>query len=217
MAIAPPGSSLDEDSLESDRRAPDQAASTRSRKGGPPAHTAGPDGSVVRALLGDEFDSRGDAPADLPPSPEQPGVQAVQAAPGLVSRGLRVAVIEDNRDSATSLTLLLELIGHEVQSAHAGPAGVELVRTWRPDAVISDLGLPGIDGFEVARRIRQEPGLEKVLLLALTGYGEEAFRRKSREAGFDYHLVKPADPLVLQRLLAEHAAQLDAREDEGLG
>jgi CheY-like chemotaxis protein len=135
-------------------------------------------------------------------------------APTLPELCLRVAVIEDNRDSAASLTLLLELIGHEVQAAYAGPSGVELVRRWRPEAVISDLGLPGFDGFEVARRIRREPGMSEILLVALTGYGEDSFRSQSLEAGFNYHLVKPADPIVLQRLLAERAALLDAGEQE---
>jgi two-component system CheB/CheR fusion protein len=116
-----------------------------------------------------------------------------------------ILVIEDNRDAANSLRTLLQLLGHDVQVAHTGPEGVAAAAERRPDVVISDIGLPGFDGFEVARRIRHLPGMEEALLLALSGYGSEEDRRRSREVGFDYHLVKPADPTHLQHLLAERA------------
>jgi PAS domain S-box-containing protein len=117
----------------------------------------------------------------------------------------RVLVVEDNKDSAESLSVLLELMGHEVRVAHAGPEGVEAGAAWRPEVVISDIGLPGFDGYEVARRLRAVPGLAGALLIALTGYGRDEDRRQSAEAGFDHHLVKPADPADLRRILAGKA------------
>ena len=122
-------------------------------------------------------------------------------APGGVKR-LRVLVVEDNRDAAGSLRMVLEMFGHEVRAAHSGPDGVREAAAWRPDVVLSDIGLPGFDGYEVARRIRRTPGLEKAVLAALTGYGSEEDRRLGQEAGFDHHLVKPADPVDLERVLA---------------
>jgi CheY-like chemotaxis protein len=112
----------------------------------------------------------------------------------------RVLVVEDNRDSAASLSVLLELMGHEVRVAYTGPEAVALAAEWPPEITISDIGLPGFDGFEVARRLRGQFG-RGPLLVALTGYGREEDRRMSQEAGFDHHLVKPADPAVIQRML----------------
>ena len=115
---------------------------------------------------------------------------------------LRVLVVEDNRDAAGSLRLVLEMFGHEVRAAYSGPDGVREAAAWRPDVVLTDIGLPGFDGYEVARRIRRTPGLEKAVLAALTGYGSDEDRRLGQEAGFDHHLVKPADPDELQRILS---------------
>ncbi len=114
----------------------------------------------------------------------------------------RVLVVEDNRDAAASLSMLLELMGHEVRVATTGPEAVRLASEWPPEITISDIGLPGFDGYEVARRLRVQLGREP-LLVALTGYGRDEDRRQSREAGFDHHLVKPADPAVLRRVLGE--------------
>lgn len=115
---------------------------------------------------------------------------------------LRVLVIEDNRDAADSLRLLLELLGHEVRVAYSGLEGVEEARKWRPGVVLCDIGLPGLDGYGVARELRLNPTTSRVRLLALTGYGAEEDRRRSSEAGFDFHVVKPADPAELSKLLA---------------
>jgi CheY-like chemotaxis protein len=114
---------------------------------------------------------------------------------------LRVVIVEDSPDSADSLRLLLEVRGHEVRVAHSGPEGVDLAVAWRPDIVVSDIGLPGLNGFEVARRLREQPGLEKMRLVALTGYGSEEEQLRGREAGFDHYLIKPADPADLERVL----------------
>jgi two-component system CheB/CheR fusion protein len=127
---------------------------------------------------------------------------AAPTPPRVHGRRSRVLVVEDNPDAAEGLRLLLELYGHEVRVAHTGPDGVQAASEWLPGAVVSDIGLPGFDGCEVARRIRGVPGMERALLVAVTGYGSEEDRRHVREAGFDLHLVKPADPADLQRALA---------------
>ena len=114
----------------------------------------------------------------------------------------RVLVVEDSPDAATSLRLLLELSGHQVRVAYTGPEGLAEAEAWRPEAVVCDIGLPGMDGYEVARRLRRTAGLEGVLLVALTGYGREEDRQRAFAAGFDHHLTKPADPDEVRRLLA---------------
>jgi two-component system CheB/CheR fusion protein len=111
----------------------------------------------------------------------------------------RVLLIEDNRDAADSLRDLLELYGCEVSVAHTGPAGVEQARRTRPEVIVCDIGLPGMDGYAVASAVRQEPALSRTLLLAMSGYGQEEDQRRSREAGFDGHLVKPVDLELLLR------------------
>jgi signal transduction histidine kinase len=139
----------------------------------------------------------------LPLEPEPEALTEVPKSPSAIGVPmLRVLVVEDNPDAATSLQLLLEVLGHEVRVARTGPEGVEEAGAWKPDAVISDIGLPGIDGYEVARQVRRLPGMERAVLVALTGYGSEEDRRRSRESGFDRHLVKPAEAIDLQRALA---------------
>lgn len=116
----------------------------------------------------------------------------------------RCLVIEDNADAAESMGLLLELSGHEVEIAHDGKQGLEAAKRFLPDVVLCDIGLPGgLDGYEVARRMREDPALGRTKLIALSGYGQEEDQRRAREAGFDVHLTKPADPVALERLLAE--------------
>jgi signal transduction histidine kinase/DNA-binding response OmpR family regulator len=114
---------------------------------------------------------------------------------------LRVLVVDDNEDGADSLARLLRLDGHAVQLSHTGPAALALANDFRPDAVVLDIGLPGMDGYEVARRLRDRPESRDALLVAVTGYGREEDRVLSREAGFDYHFVKPTDLDGLRRVL----------------
>ena len=119
-------------------------------------------------------------------------------------RARRCLVIEDNADAAETMGLLLELYGHEVRIARDGLEGLEAARSFLPEVVLCDIGLPnGVDGYEVARRMRQDPTLAGISLVALTGYGQEEDQRHAREAGFDVHLTKPADPEKLERLLME--------------
>ena len=121
--------------------------------------------------------------------------------------GLLVLVIEDNEDAAEMLYELLQLGGHEVKLAFNGAAGVAAARELRPRVVISDIGLPGeLDGYAVARALRAEPALQGVYLIALSGYADEDARRRSREAGFDVHIAKPADIATLERALADVGA-----------
>jgi CheY-like chemotaxis protein len=109
--------------------------------------------------------------------------------------------VDDSPDTVESFLLLLQLWGHAGKAAHDGPAALEAARTWRPDVVLLDLALPRMDGYEVARRLRSEPGLEKVAILATTGHGQVEHRRRCREAGVDALLLKPFDPEELRRYL----------------
>jgi PAS domain S-box-containing protein len=131
-----------------------------------------------------------------PPAPSLPSGRAKPVGPSL-----RVLVVDDNVDAALSLALLLKAWGHDARTAHDGPVTLELIPTFRPNLVLLDIGLPGLNGFEVARLIRQRPELGNVRLVAMTGYGQDADRRHSLEAGFDDHLVKPADFAMLRRVL----------------
>jgi CheY-like chemotaxis protein len=120
-------------------------------------------------------------------------------------RSLRVLVIEDNSDAAETLGDLLRLFGHEAEVALSGPEGLAAARSLRPDVVLCDIGLPGMDGYAVASSLRSEPATRTTHLVALTGYGRDSDRRRTQEAGFDLHLVKPLEPLELKRLLDEWA------------
>jgi CheY-like chemotaxis protein len=115
---------------------------------------------------------------------------------------LRILVVEDNRDAADSLRLLLELYGYEVTVAYSGHDGVRTAEQCPPDVVLCDIGLPGLDGYEVARKLRDNPTTAKARLIAVTAYGQDEDRRRSHEAGFEQHLVKPVDPDALQTALS---------------
>lgn len=168
------------------------------------------------AMHGGSVQARSDGPGKgsefiirLPalPSPREPtdeGPFPRVAAPSVPSR--RVLVVDDNADAAESLAVLLRLGGHQVRIAHDGPGALADAAAELPDLVFLDLGMPGMDGYEVARRIRQDPGLRRVILVALTGWGQEQDRRRTRETGFDHHLTKPADPEALHQLLAHSPA-----------
>jgi PAS domain S-box-containing protein len=120
---------------------------------------------------------------------------------------LRVLVVDDNHDAAESVALLLGVLGYETRTAFDGIAGLEALAEFRPHVAVLDIGMPGMTGHEMASRIRETPGGREVVLVALTGWGQEADRRRSLEAGFDEHLVKPVDPAVLAQVLAAFAVQ----------
>jgi two-component system CheB/CheR fusion protein len=119
---------------------------------------------------------------------------------------LRILVVDDSPDAADSLTLLLTLQGHEAHTAYDGPSALRLAGTFLPEVVLLDIGLPRMDGCEVARRLRAEVGLRDALLIAATGFGRPADRRRCHEAGFDHFLLKPLDLAELARLLAARQA-----------
>jgi CheY-like chemotaxis protein len=116
----------------------------------------------------------------------------------------RVLVVEDNRDVAESLKMLLELSGHRVEVVTGGAGAIEAVRAAPPEVMIVDIGLPGMNGYEVARRVRAESA-NGIMLVALTGYGRDDDRRAAFDAGFDHHLVKPVDPDDLDALVRRAA------------
>ncbi len=114
----------------------------------------------------------------------------------------RILVVDDNTDAAGSLALLLRLQGHEVRVAHDGISALDTARSHLPQLIFLDIGMPDMDGYEVARRLRGIPGLERTVVAALTGWGQQEDRRRSAAAGFDHHLVKPLEVHVLEELLA---------------
>ena len=115
--------------------------------------------------------------------------------------GSRILVVDDSVDSAETLGELLKIWGHDVRLAHDGNAAVDAAREYKPDVVLLDIGLPGMDGFAVATALRKE-GTAGRMLVALTGYGEQQDKDRAQKAGFDHHLTKPIDPDTLQKLLA---------------
>ena len=117
-------------------------------------------------------------------------------------RPLRVLVVDDNEDTVLSFSMLLKASGHDVRTAHDGPTAVQAALDYRPSVVLLDIGLPGLNGYEVAKRIRQHPVLKNVVLVALTGYGRYSDRQTSLQAGFNHHLVKPARFEQLEQILA---------------
>ncbi|AUX33895.1 MULTISPECIES: GAF domain-containing protein [Sorangium] len=127
-------------------------------------------------------------------------------AHGAPPAALRVLVVDDSVDGAESLALLLRLSGHETRAVHTGPDALTATRELGADVVFLDIGLPGMNGYDVARRLRAEPDLTGLFLVALTGWGTEEDRRQAREAGFDHHLTKPVDAAEVKRLVARVAA-----------
>jgi CheY-like chemotaxis protein len=123
-------------------------------------------------------------------------------ATDLPHRRTRIVIVEDNQVAADSLRHLLHLHGYEARVAYTGPEGVRLAQEWPPDVVLCDIGLPGLDGYGVAIALRQHPATAQARLIAVTAYDSDEARRRSQEAGFERHLVKPVDPDVLLGLLA---------------
>jgi len=123
--------------------------------------------------------------------------------PAPASRRLRILVIDDNRDAAQSLCMLLDLLGHETRAAHDGPSGLEITKEFRPQAVFIDIGMPGMSGYDVCARLRKLIHTQDVVCVALTGFGAEEDRERSRDAGFDHHLVKPLELAALRDMLLQ--------------
>ena len=132
-------------------------------------------------------------------SPSSTGWSKTVLLPGETTRSLRVLVVEDNIDAADSLSMLLRLYGHDVQVARTGPTALDIADTFGPQVVLLDIGLPGMDGYALARALRAGPLGAAIRLVALTGYGSETDKARALEAGFDEHLVKPA---AIEQVLA---------------
>jgi CheY-like chemotaxis protein len=113
----------------------------------------------------------------------------------------RVLVVDDLRDSADSLSVLLQTLGHDVRTVYGGEAAVQMAESFRPEAIFLDLGMPVVDGFEVCRRVRQQSWGQRVVIVAVSGWGQAEDRRRTAEAGFDHHLIKPADTATVVMLL----------------
>jgi PAS domain S-box-containing protein len=161
------------------------------------AHSSGPG-------LGSEFVVRlpiSRLPAPPPATGPRPvGSGPVEERPGSTARR-RILVVDDNLDAASSLAMLLRKIGHEVQTAHDGLEAVQAAAAFHPQIVLLDIGLPKMNGYEAAKRIREQSSNEQVTIVALTGWGQERDKEQALEAGFDYHLTKPAELAALQHLL----------------
>jgi CheY-like chemotaxis protein len=127
---------------------------------------------------------------------------------------LKVLVVEDNEDAAQSLMQMLELNGYDVALAKTGPEGVDIAQGFNPDVILCDIGLPGFDGYEVARRLRHSDICSGVLLVAVTGYGQESDRKNAFDAGYNVHVTKPADPRTLVRILEAAPSWLEAKRTE---
>ena len=138
---------------------------------------------------------------------------SVDDAPAAVSTRRRILVVDDNLDSAQSLALLLKLVGNDTEIANDGYEAIEKFRSFRPDTMLLDIGMPGMSGYEVCRAVRAESAGKDLLIIAMTGWGQESDRQQSREAGFDHHLVKPVDHAELQNLLAGQVDVKTVHED----
>jgi CheY-like chemotaxis protein len=134
------------------------------------------------------------------------------ASPAQSIRARKVLLIDDNHDAARSMGMLLKHLGYEVELAYTGPEGLEAARRTRPDVILCDIGLPGLDGFSVARVLRSESSTRDVYLIAISGYGQTEDIRKALDAGFDLHLVKPVDFSRLELALnsERHKADIPA-------
>ena len=119
------------------------------------------------------------------------------------SRGLRILLVDDYGDVGAMLSEVLQARGYDTRTAYDGPAAIEIAKRFKPDIALLDIGLPGMSGYELARRLKALPGLERIRLVALTGFGQDADDETSRAAGFSYHLVKPIDFDLLEKILNE--------------
>jgi len=137
------------------------------------------------------------------PASVTPGTPSSAAAVITPSTRHRILLVDDDSDVVRSTALVLESYGHEVRTAANGASAIEAALEQRPEIVILDIGLPDMDGYEVARRLRAQPALRDTRLIALTGWGQEKDRKRSRDAGFADHLVKPVDPATLDRIVRE--------------
>jgi len=171
-------------------------------------------GSVVASSPGRGSGSTFEVRMPAVDPPQQPAATAPSTATIAPTNGRRrVVIIDDNDDMRDMVRAALELDGHEVSEARDGAGGLALAAQQKPDVVDIDIGLPDIDGYEVARRLRVQPGGADTYLIAVTGYGQAEDRRRATDAGFDAHLTKPVTPEVLQQAVTAIAEARNARGD----
>jgi two-component system CheB/CheR fusion protein len=147
----------------------------------------------------------------IPAAVEHAATAEAPRAAAAYPRSRHVLVVDDNVDAAEMIGTALQLKGHQVHIAHDGFAAIDAARHHRPDVILLDIGLPGRDGYEVARMLRAEPQFAKTKIVALTGYGQQEDQRRAKEAGMDQHLTKPVDPDVLDGVLDVLPAGEEAR------
>ena len=153
-------------------------------------------------------------PSDAPSSSDgasrapQPERFSEAVEPEARNLPLRILVVDDLADAADSLAILLRILGHEVRTAYDGPAALEAAEQFQPHAILLDIGLPRLDGYQVAQRLRQMPGLQSACLIAVSGYGRDSDVEQAFQAGFHLHLLKPVTSERLTTLLAELASRL---------
>ena len=136
-------------------------------------------------------------------SPQKVPTPSPSRVPVVQGDGARVLVVDDDPDQAVGLAHVLELVGYTAKTAHDGPSSLEAARSFQPTAIVLDVGIPGMDGYEVARQLRKEHSGKHILLIAVTGHGTDDDHGRSREAGFDHHLVKPINLKNLIALLTQ--------------
>lgn len=173
--------------------------------------------SLVKGLVelhGGSVEARSDGPGHgsefivrlpllITPQATRPSDAAGRTDGGAAGRNCRILVADDNVDSAQSLAMMLSIMGHEVRAAHDGQAAVELVEAFRPDVILLDIGMPKLNGYDAARRIREMEWGKRATVVALTGWGQDEDKRRANAAGFDHHFTKPVAPDVLMKLLAD--------------
>ena len=150
-----------------------------------------------RGSSGSNFQTGLTAPGEA--SREEPGTAVLTAANGK----RRVLVVDDNEAAARMLGVIVGRLGIEVRTAHDGQAAIEAAALFLPDVMLMDIGMPGMDGYDAAREIRRQPWSQGLIMIALTGWGEDEDKEHAKQAGFDHHFVKPIDLAALERLLAE--------------
>ena len=149
-----------------------------------------------------------------PPPPKQNALAKNLAD---CNSALRILIVDDNRDSATSLAMLLKKMGNDTRSAYDGQEAIQIANEFQPEVILLDIGLPKLNGYEVCRRIRKEPALDQVVIIAQTGWGQEGDRQRTSDAGFDHHMVKPLDTAALVKLLTEIKSRPMATHSKILG
>ena len=122
--------------------------------------------------------------------------------PAAAPRRFRILVVDDNHDSALSMAMMLQIMGHDTRTAHDGESALSTAETFLPEVVLLDIGLPKLNGYEVAQRIREKTWGESMYLIAVTGWGQDEDRQRSSEVGLNLHMVKPVEPAALEKLLA---------------